>query len=108
MNENIPVHKSSGNVFADLGIENSEEYLAKSELAAEILRIVQRRRLTQAETAELLGIRQPKVSELLRGRLDGFSTDRLLRFITCLGYDVHIKISKVRAHAQGHMHVMAL
>jgi predicted XRE-type DNA-binding protein len=63
-------------VFADLGIENSEEYMAKSELAAEILRIVQRRRLTQAETAKLLGIRQPKVSALLRGRLDGFSTDR--------------------------------
>jgi predicted XRE-type DNA-binding protein len=107
MNKNALVHESSGNVFADLGIENAEEYLAKSELAAEILRIVQRRRLTQAEAGKLLGIGQPKVSELLRGRLDGFSTDRLLRFITRLGYDVHIKLSKVRAHAQGHMHVMA-
>jgi predicted XRE-type DNA-binding protein len=107
MSDDITVHDSSGNVFADLGIENAEEYLAKSELAAEILRIVQRRRLTQAEAAKLLGIRQPKVSELLRGRLDGFSTDRLLRFITQLGYNVQIKVSKARAHAQGHLKVMA-
>jgi predicted XRE-type DNA-binding protein len=107
MNKNTPVHESSGNVFADLGIEKSEEYLAKSELAAEILRIVQRRRLTQAEASELLGIQQPKVSALLRGRLDGFSTERLLRFINRLGYNVDIKISKARAHTQGHMHVMA-
>jgi predicted XRE-type DNA-binding protein len=107
MSDDITVHDSSGNVFADLGIENAEEYLAKSELAAEILRIVQRRRLTQAEAAKLLGIRQPKVSELLRGRLDGFSTDRLLRFITQLGYNVQIKVSKARAHAQGRLEVMA-
>ncbi len=50
--------------------------------------------MTQAETAKLVGIRQPKVSELLRGHLDGFSTDRLLRFIIRLGYDVQIKLSK--------------
>ena len=108
MSNDITVHDSSGNVFADLGIDNPEEYLAKSELAAEILRIVQRRRLTQAEVAKLLGIRQPKVSELLRGRLDGFSTDRLLRFITLLGYDVQIKVSKARAHSQGHLEVRAV
>ena len=100
--DDITIHDSSGNVFADLGIENAEEYLAKSELAAEILRIVHmHRRLTQAEAAKLLGIRQPKVSELLRGRLDGFSTDRLLRFITRLGYDVQIKLSKRTPDTQG-------
>jgi predicted XRE-type DNA-binding protein len=106
MTDDVTVHDSSGNVFADLAVENPDEYLAKSELAAEILRIVQRRRLTQAEAAKLLGIRQPKVSELLRGRLDGFSTDRLLRFITQLGYNVQIKVSKARAR-QGHVEVMA-
>jgi predicted XRE-type DNA-binding protein len=103
MTDETTVHDSSGNVFADLEIEDSEEYMAKSELAAEILRIVQRRRLTQAEAAKLLGIRQPKVSELLRGRLGGFSTERLLRFITRLGYNVEIKVSKARPHTQGHM-----
>ena len=107
MTAETAVHDSSSNVFADLGIEDSEEYMAKSELAAEILRIVQRRRLTQAEAARLLGIRQPKVSELLGGRLDGFSTDRLLRFITRLGYDVHIRVSKARARTQGHVQITA-
>jgi predicted XRE-type DNA-binding protein len=105
MTDDTTVHDSSGNVFADLGVEDAEEHMAKSELAAEILRIVQRRRLTQAEAAKLLGIRQPKVSELLRGRLDGFSTDRLLRFITRLGYHVQIKLSKASPHTQGHMEI---
>ncbi len=94
MSDDTTVRESSGNVFADLEIENSEEYLAKSELAAEILRIIQRRRLTQTEAGKLLGLRQPKVSDLLRGRLDAFSIDRLLRFITLLGYDVQIRLSK--------------
>jgi predicted XRE-type DNA-binding protein len=106
MSDDITVHDSSGNVFADLRVENPEEYLAKSELAAEILRIIQRRRLTQTEAGKLLGLRQPKVSDLLRGRLDGFSTDRLLRFITLLGYDVQIRLSKAPPHTQGHMEVM--
>ncbi len=106
MSDDTTVHDSSGNVFADLGIENPEEYLAKAELAAEIHRIVQRRRLTQVAAAKLLGIKQPKVSDLLKGRLDGFSTDRLLRFITCLGYDVQIKLSKACGSSQGHMEVM--
>ncbi len=107
MSDDITVHDSSGNVFADLGIENADEYLAKSELAAEILRIVERRRLTQAEAGKLLGLRQPKVSDLLRGRLDGFSTDRLLRFITLLGYDIQIRLSKAPSHTQGHMEVLS-
>jgi predicted XRE-type DNA-binding protein len=107
MSDDTTVHDSSGNVFADLGIENAEEYMAKSELAAEILRIVRRRRLTQVQAAKLLGIRQPKVSDLLRGRLDGFSTDRLLRFITRLGYDVHITLSKAPPHTQGQMEITA-
>ena len=55
----------------------------------------------------VIGIRQPNVSELLRGRLDGFSTDRLLRFIVRLGYDVQIKLSKARARTQGHMEITA-
>ncbi len=106
MSDDITVHDSTGNVFADLEIENPEEYLAKSELAAEILRIIQRRSLTQAQAGKLLGLRQPKVSDLLRGRLDGFHTDRLLRFITLLGYDVQIRLSKAPAHTQGRKEVM--
>ena len=97
----------SGNVFADLGVQNPEEYLAKSKLAAQILRIVQSRRLTQANAAKLLGITQPKVSALLNGRLDGFSTDRLFRFLNNLGCDVQITVSKPRTRAVGRVRVVA-
>jgi predicted XRE-type DNA-binding protein len=103
----IHVKESSGNVFADLGIKNPDEYLAKSELAARILKIVQSRRLTQANTAKVLGITQPNVSALLNGGLDGFSTDRLFRFLNKLGCDVQIKVSKPRTKSLGRVHVVA-
>ena len=101
------VHHSSGNVFADLRIPNPEEYLAKAELAAKILKIVRRRRLTQTATGKLLGISQPKVSALLNGRLDGFSTDRLFRFLNALGCDVRITVSRPKPRARGRVQVMA-
>ena len=88
MTDKIPIQDSSGNVFADLGIENPDEYLAKSGLAAQILRIVQSRGLTQAAAGKLLGITQPNVSKRLNGRLDGFSTDRLFRFLNRLSCDI--------------------
>jgi predicted XRE-type DNA-binding protein len=103
----IQVERSSGNVFADLRIPNPEEYLAKAELAAEIFKIVRRRRLTQAAAGKLLGISQPKVSALLNGRLDGFSTDRLFRFLNALGCDVRITISRPRPRARGQIHLKA-
>src|SRR5439155_26909453 len=97
---------SSGNVFADLGIPSPEQYLAKAELAAKILKIVRERGLTQAATGKLLGINQPKVSALLNGRLDGFSSDRLFRFLNALGCDVRISISRPHPKTTGHVHVM--
>lgn len=103
----IPVERSSGNVFADLRIPNPEEYLAKAELAAEIFKIVRRRRLSQAAAGKLLGISQPKVSALLNGRLDGFSTDRLFRFLNALGCDVRITVSRPRPRARGRIQVKA-
>jgi predicted XRE-type DNA-binding protein len=99
--------KSSGNVFADLGIPRPDQYLAKAELAARILKVVQQRRLTQQAAAELLGINQPKVSALLNGRLDGFSSDRLFRFLNALGCDVRISISKPHPKTPGHVEVVA-
>jgi predicted XRE-type DNA-binding protein len=100
------IQDSSGNVFADLGIDNADEMLAKSELSARILSIIQRRRMTQAAAGELLGISQPKVSALLNGRLDGFSTERLFRFLNRLGCDVQIKVSKPRPRTTGHVRVL--
>jgi predicted XRE-type DNA-binding protein len=99
------VHRSSGNVFADLNIPNPDEYLAKSELAVEIFKIIKRRRLTQAAAGEILGINQPKVSALLNGRLDGFSTDRLFRFLNALGCDVRITVSPPRPRTRGKVRV---
>ena len=86
----------SGNVFADLGYPRPEEALAKAELAHKITRIIERRRLTQAEAAEILDVDQPKVSALRRGKLSGFSLDRLVRFLVLLGSDVQIVVTDHR------------
>jgi predicted XRE-type DNA-binding protein len=99
------IHASSGNVFADIGVPNPDQYLAKAELAAKILKIVREWGLTQAATGKLLGINQPKVSALLNGRLDGFSSDRLFRFLNALGCDVRISISRPRPRARGRIHI---
>jgi predicted XRE-type DNA-binding protein len=82
----------SGNVFADLGVRNPEEALAKAELANKISVLIRERKLTQKKAAELLGIDQPKVSMLLRGRLTGFSIERLMRFLMLLGQDIRISV----------------
>jgi predicted XRE-type DNA-binding protein len=92
----VRIERSSGNVFADLGLKNPEELLAKAELVQRIADIIAERKLTQVRAAKLLGIDQPKVSALLRGKLDGFSTDRLFRFLNALGRDVDIVIRRAR------------
>ncbi len=96
--------KSSGNVFADLGLPDAEERLAKAELARQIEHIVKKRRLTQERAAKILGISQPKVSALLQGKLAGFSMDRLLKFLMALDQDIEIRIkskpSRVRRKAR--------
>jgi predicted XRE-type DNA-binding protein len=99
---------STGNVFADLDVSAPDEALAKAELAAEVARIISSRRLTQAAAAKVLRIDQPKVSALLRGRISGFSTERLLKFLRMLGSDVDIVI-RARNHARrvGHLHVVS-
>lgn len=88
----VSVRESSGNVFADLELKNPEELLAKAQLVHRISEIIAERKLTQTRAAKLLGIDQPKVSALLKGRLEGFSIDRLFRFLNALGRDVEIVI----------------
>ena len=88
----IEVIEGSGNVFADLGLEDASELKAKSGLIFEIGRVIEERGLTQAQTVELIGLDQPKVSNLLRGKLTGFSTDRLLKILNALGQDVEIMV----------------
>jgi predicted XRE-type DNA-binding protein len=92
MSKTPEYQESSGNVFADLGLPNARELQAKADLAWEISRTIEERDLTQAQAAELLGIDQPKVSALVRGRLSGFSMERLYRFLNALGKDVEIVV----------------
>jgi predicted XRE-type DNA-binding protein len=104
----LPEHTvSSGNVFADLGLPNADELLAKSNLVIQITRLIEERGLTQAEAAEVLGVDQPKVSALVRGRLAGFSMERLYRFLNALGSDVDIVVRpKARNRSEGVVRVI--
>ena len=97
--------KGSGNVFADLGLPNPEQELLKSRLTLQIYRIVKERGLTQARAGELLGIKQPHVSALMRNRAGNFSVGRLMEFLTALGQDVRITV-KLTREAQGEMSVV--
>ena len=95
---------SSGNVFVDLGLARPEEALAKAELANRILSILRKRRLTQIRAAQMLGVDQPKISALSRGRLEGFSIERLMRFLVLLGQDVEIHVKqRPRAKSQARL-----
>ncbi|EDX83205.1 hypothetical protein S7335_384 [Synechococcus sp. PCC 7335] len=92
MTENIEVYPSCGNVFEDLGLPDSDELLVKAKLADQISDIISKRKMTQAEAASLLGVDQPKVSALVRGKLSGFSIERLFRFLNLLGSSIEIRI----------------
>jgi predicted XRE-type DNA-binding protein len=92
--------QSSGNVFADLGLPDAAELDTKVRLCAAINRIVERKRLSQADTARALGVNQPKVSALLHYKLEGFSVERLMNFLLALGQDVEIVVrAKPRSRA---------
>jgi len=108
MKKNADYKVSVGNVFRDLDVSSADEALTKAELAARIAEIIASRKLTQASAGKILGVDQPKISALLRGRLSGFSTDRLLKFITSLGQDVDIVIRAKRStKGRGRLHVLA-
>ena len=92
--ETDEITRGSGNVFADLCYPDAEERQTKLRLAHALNRILQKRRLTQAAAATLLGINQPKVSALSRYRLEGFSVERLMTFLIALDRDVEIVIKK--------------
>ena len=92
--ENIKVTESSGNVFADLGLPNADERLAKADLAIAIKRELDERKWTQAQAAEYLFLTQPQVSKIRNGRLEDFSRDMLQKILRNLGIDVEISLHK--------------
>src|SRR6266571_4211556 len=90
------ITESSGNVFADLGFPNPEQELLKARLTLQIYQVIKQRKLTQARAGEILGIKQPHVSGLMRGRSGNFSVERLMNFLVALGHDVEIRVKQTR------------
>jgi len=102
------ITRGTGNVFADLGFIDAEERQTKLRLAYAINEVIERQRVTQAAAAEKLGINQPKVSALANYKLDGFSVERLMTFLTALDQDVEIVIrKKPRSRTAGRISVIA-
>jgi predicted XRE-type DNA-binding protein len=90
----VNVTSSSGNVFVDLRLPEAEDRLLKAQLALKIQQLIEQKGMTQAEIAPLLGLDQPKVSNLMRGRLAGFSAERLFGILNRLGHNVEVRISE--------------
>jgi predicted XRE-type DNA-binding protein len=86
------VEVSSGNVFTDLGLAGAKELGTKLRLCVVVNRILETRGLTQVEAARVLGVTQPKISALMSYKLEGFSVERLMHFVTALEHDVVIEI----------------
>ncbi len=90
MSDKDQVTHGSGNVFADLGLENADDLLVKADLAIALTTIIRERGWTQREAADALGVDQPKISALTRGVIGGFSVERLLRLLNLAGYDAAV------------------
>ena len=98
----IPVHPSSGNVFADIGFTEAEaaELTTKSTLVDALAETITRRRLTQRQAAQLCGTDQPTLSKVLRGRMESITIDRLTLWLIALGRTVEIRIHPYDANAK--------
>lgn len=92
-NEPTRIIRSSGNVYADLGFDDPDLELAKAQLAMRLGAIIEERGLTQVAAAEILGIDQPKVSAITRGRLGDFSVERLMHLLVKLDQTVEISVT---------------
>ena len=102
----VSVEEGSGNVFADLGLANPEREQLKAHLTLQIYRLIKGRGLTQAQAGEVLGIKQPHVSGLMRGQSGTSSVERLMEFLTALGQDVEITVRPTRKKEHGHVSVV--
>lgn len=96
-NQNKDEELTVGNIFSDLGLEQSEELLARAKLLHEVSSLIKSSKLSQQEVADKLGITQPKVSMLTSGKLSAFSTDTLLQYLSILGCEIQIRVKKPRS-----------
>jgi predicted XRE-type DNA-binding protein len=90
----IEVEEGSGNVFADLGLKDSDELFTRAQIGFCVYKIIKAKKLTQREMASLLGIAQPEVSHLMNGHYSRFTTDKLLDFLKRLDRKVTIQITR--------------
>ena len=94
--EKTGFEEGSGNVFADLGLEDGDELFTRAQIGFHVYKILKGKKLAQREIAALLGIRQPEVSHLMNGHFSRFTTDKLLDFLRRLDRKVTIRISPHR------------
>lgn len=98
----IEVRRSSGNVYADLGVPNAEKLKIKTGLVIEIKKAIERLALTQQVAAKRMGLTQPKVSDMIRGDFTNLSERKLMDCLNRLGYDIEIKV-RPASKAVGHL-----
>jgi len=97
------IEKSSGNVYADLGLPDAEEMFVKARLATKISEIIKHRHLTQQEASKILGMPQSKISNMCRGNFRGISEAKMIECLNHLGRDIQIIVKKApRSHSTGH------
>lgn len=100
------VTRGSGNVFADIGLDQPEEALAKARIVETIADLLAREKMSQQEVGKLVRLTQPQISRLMRGDTREFSYERLMRVLTALGQDVEITIRRTRDRKKfGHVFV---
>jgi predicted XRE-type DNA-binding protein len=103
----MKIEKSSGNVYADLGLADAEGMAIKARLAMKIDEIIKSRGWTQQQAAKVLGMTQPKLSQMLRGRFRGVSETKMMDCLALLGRNVQIVIGpQRRSSAAGHVDVV--
>jgi predicted XRE-type DNA-binding protein len=106
MKKKIKITKSSGNVFADLGVPNADEHFVKAEIVLDIAARIKAKKLTQAQAAKIMDLSQPDVSKLLRGNFSGYTLDRLFSFLRALGNDVRIQIVPAKGKKAGQLELV--
>ena len=100
--DGVEVQRSSGNVFADLGLPDADKLKIKSGLVIEIRKAMRQQGLTQQEAATRMGITQPKVSDMMRGDFSNLSERKLMDCLNRLGYDIEIKV-RPASDSVGHL-----
>jgi predicted XRE-type DNA-binding protein len=101
MAHRVRVAVASGNIFADLGLPDADTHFLKAQIVSEIYRLTNERKLTQAQAGKLMGITQPEVSRMFKGRFREYSVERLMGFLTSFDRDVEIVVKPHKTSRKG-------